>query len=121
MPNNIINPNMRKHLNQIFKILLYFKNFNPYKVKIKNKKIGVKMPNSFRKNPDINDPNFPKKFLVSSLDKIFHPVSSKLNVNDDKAIKNAEVSKNMPKNLRNNFLFRVRSKLLLLYIVSYYF
>ena len=51
---------MRKHLTQIFKILSYFKNFNPYKVKIKNKKIGVKMPNSLRRNPDINDPNFPK-------------------------------------------------------------
>ena len=52
----------RIDFNKSFDTVWCFKNFNPYKVKIKNKKIGVKIPNSFKRKPDMYDPNLPKKF-----------------------------------------------------------
>ena len=68
-------------------------------------KIGARIPNSLRRNPDTYDPNFPKKFWLSTLDKTRQPVSSKLNVQVDKATKNADDKKIIPKKLRNNFFF----------------
>ena len=43
-----------------FKSIWNFKYLNPYKKKIKLKKIGTKIPNSFKRKPDIYDPNTPK-------------------------------------------------------------
>ena len=120
-PNNTINASIKIDLNQSFEIVWYFRNLNPYKAKTKNKKIGVNIPNSFKRNPETYDPKFPKKFLLSMLDITSQPVSLKLNVKDDKAMKNANVKKIIPKKLRKNFFFKVSSMLLLLYIPNYFF
>ena len=63
---------------------------------MKLKKIGVKIPNSLKRKPDVYDPNIPKKFFGSIFDTTRQPVSLKLNVIDDKAMKIAKRKKIVP-------------------------
>ena len=93
IPNKKINPNIRLDLRTNLLIVSYLQYLNPYNKKIKLKKTGVKIPNSLKRNPDVYDPNVPKKLFVSTLDTTRQPVSSKLNVIDDKAIKKAKRKK----------------------------
>ena len=59
-----------------------------YIKKIKAKENGVNNPNSFNKKPEVYEPKIPNIFLFSVLDNTSHPVSSKLNDNEEKIINN---------------------------------
>ena len=48
-----------------------------------------------------------QKVLGLHTDNVRQPVSSKLNVKEDVAIKNANVKEIMPKKLRNNFFLKL--------------
>ena len=111
-----IKAKIKINLSQNFEIRLCLRYLKLYIKKIKAKEDGVNIPNSFRKNPETYDPKIPKIFLFSVFDSVSHPVSLKLNDNEDKIINNDVTKKIIPNKVNKNFFLKVRLEI---YSLSY--
>ena len=111
-----IKAKIKINLSQNFEIRLCLRYLKLYIKKIKAKEDGVNIPNSFRKNPETYDPKIPNKFLFSVFDTVSHPVSLKLNDNEDKIINNDVTKKIIPNKVNKNFFLKVRLEI---YSLSY--